>query len=232
MPSSFEIRIRIFFTSNVCQIVFGRTFLYLRLQNRMRITLIHNPKAGDAKHGRKQLRRHWPRLGITPFINPRKNAVSRKLSSKLRTSCLRPAVTVLLQRWPAGLSIAAFHWAFSRLGRPITCRAHSGSSPLPRRSSRGSKAERNRSLTWDLRPARGANDIFLKGPAAACLQITFAPQRKTRKRTGRLKNFPKNNRLRAMAHSCVECCTTIRSVNGRSRSTERIFPAPIFFGKR
>jgi diacylglycerol kinase (ATP) len=36
-------------------IVFGRTFLYLRLQNRMRITLIHNPKAGDAKHGRKQL---------------------------------------------------------------------------------------------------------------------------------------------------------------------------------
>jgi len=39
----------------VCQIAFGRTIWYLRLQNQMRITLMHNPKAGDADHGKKQL---------------------------------------------------------------------------------------------------------------------------------------------------------------------------------
>jgi diacylglycerol kinase (ATP) len=39
----------------VCQIVFGRTFQYLRLQKQMRITLMHNPKAGDARHGKEQL---------------------------------------------------------------------------------------------------------------------------------------------------------------------------------
>jgi len=29
--------------------------LILSAQNGMRVTLMHNPKAGDAKHGRKQL---------------------------------------------------------------------------------------------------------------------------------------------------------------------------------
>src|SRR5207248_1492769 len=33
----------------------NRSRLYLRLRKRMRITLIHNPKAGDAKHGKRQL---------------------------------------------------------------------------------------------------------------------------------------------------------------------------------
>ncbi|HEU5246220.1 MAG TPA: hypothetical protein VFU09_03940 [Candidatus Udaeobacter sp.] len=54
---------------------------------------------------------------------------------------------------------------------------------------------------------RGANGIFLKPQAGDCLQITSTPQRKNRKRTGRLKSFPKNSRwarhgalLRRMLH--------------------------------
>src|SRR5216117_785353 len=53
MPSSFEIRILIFILlRNACQTGFGRIVCG---EGRMRITLMHNPKAGDAKHGRKEL---------------------------------------------------------------------------------------------------------------------------------------------------------------------------------
>ena len=106
----------------------------------------------------------------------------------------------------SGIPLSVFLWA-----QRITSRERLGLSLLPRKSSQDLKAERNRSLTWDLPPARGANDIFLKASAAACSQITSGLQRKKRKRTARLKNFPKNNRWRAMAPCCVECCTTIRS---------------------
>src|SRR5438477_13071175 len=53
MPSSFEIRILIFILlRNACRLGYGRIVCG---EKRMRITLMHNPKAGDAEHGRKQL---------------------------------------------------------------------------------------------------------------------------------------------------------------------------------
>src|SRR4029450_5782660 len=53
MPSSFEIRILIFIPlRNACQIGFGRIVCG---EKGMRITLMHNPEAGDAKHGKKEL---------------------------------------------------------------------------------------------------------------------------------------------------------------------------------
>src|SRR5947207_13001431 len=53
MPSSFEIRILIFILlRNACRIGFGRIVFG---EKRMRITLMHNAKAGDAEHGKKEL---------------------------------------------------------------------------------------------------------------------------------------------------------------------------------
>src|SRR6266576_6352393 len=52
MPSSFEIRIFIYIQLNACRHGFGRI---VHGENHMRITLLRNPKAGNGKHGRKEL---------------------------------------------------------------------------------------------------------------------------------------------------------------------------------
>ena len=73
---------------------------------------------------------------------------------------------------------------------------------------------------------------FFEGVGGGLLADYVRAAKKEEKRTGKLKNFPKNNRWRAMEHCYAGCSTTIRPVNGRSRSTEKIFPAAIFFGRQ
>src|SRR5205814_671327 len=119
----------------------NRSRLYVRLRKRMRITLIHNPKAGDAKHGKRH-------------------------------------------------------------------------------------------LMSDLRMGRGVNATFLKQRVAVSLQITFEPRKKRKKRTKRLRSFPKSKRWLDTARCYAGCGTIIRRVNGRSSSTEKTFPGATFFGKQ
>jgi hypothetical protein len=92
----------------VCQIVFGRTFLYLRLQNRMRITLIHNPEAGDANHGRKQLMAALAKAGHHASYQSTKEPGFKKALKQPAIWCLPPAVTERPQKLHSVSSIAAF----------------------------------------------------------------------------------------------------------------------------
>src|SRR5436190_155773 len=89
-----------------------------------------------------------------------------------------------------------------------------------------------RQLMSDLHMGRGVNATSLKRPAEASLQITFKLRKKRKKRTKRLRSFPKSKRWLDTARCCAECCTIIRRVNGRSSSTEKTFPGATFFGKQ
>jgi diacylglycerol kinase family enzyme len=75
----------------------------------MRITLIHNPNAGDAKHGEKQLMAALAKAGHHATYQSTKERGFKKALKQPSDLVLMPAVTGLLQRLPPGSSIAAFH---------------------------------------------------------------------------------------------------------------------------
>jgi hypothetical protein len=70
---------------------------------------MHNPKAGDAEHGRKQLMAALAEAGHHAIYQSTKERGFKKLSRNPLISCLLPVVTGLLQRSPAGSSIAVSH---------------------------------------------------------------------------------------------------------------------------
>jgi diacylglycerol kinase family enzyme len=198
----------------------------------MRITLIHNPKAGDARHGKDQLMAALAEAGHHATYQSTKEPGFKK-------ALKQPAEVVLAAGGDGTIGKVAFRLIDS--GIPLSVLPLGTANNLARAlgfvaspEEIIARLEGGKKQVFDVGLATGpwAIDIFLKASAADYLRITSGPQRKKRKGTGKLKNFPKNNRWRAMAHSCAECCMTIRSVNGRSKSTEKIFPAAIFFGRQ
>jgi hypothetical protein len=89
----------------------------------MRVLLIHNPKAGDRKHGKKQLMRSLKKTGFRRSTNQSRSEAGRNLLKNQWTSSSQPAGTERCTKLRGKSSIAGFRWRFCLLARQTISRA-------------------------------------------------------------------------------------------------------------
>jgi len=198
----------------------------------MRITLIHNPKAGDANHGRKQLMAALAKAGHHAIYHSPKERGFKK--------ALKQPTDLVLAAGGDGTTAKVAH-ALVDSGVPLSVLPLGTANNLARAlgfvaspEEIIARLEGGKKRAFDVGLAYGpwGERYFLKLQAGVCLQITSASQKKTGKSTPRLISFPKNKRWRGTVRSYDGCCTIIPRVSGRSRLTERTFPGATFSEKQ
>jgi diacylglycerol kinase family enzyme len=198
----------------------------------MRITLIHNPKAGDAKHGRKQLMAALAKAGHHAVYQSTKEP-------GLKKTLQQPTDLVLSAGGDGTTAKVAFRLIDS--GIPLGVLPLGTANNLARALGFVAspdeiiqRLEGGKKQFFDVGLATGpwGERFFLKASVADCLRTTFALPRKKKKRMGNLKSFPKNKRWLAMEHYCGGCCTIIHRVIGTSKSMAKMLPAIMCFGRQ
>src|SRR5437773_4578833 len=221
MPSSFEIRILIFIVlRNACQTGFGRIVCG---EGRMRITLMHNPKAGDAKHGRKELMSALAKAGHQATYQSTKKSDYKKALKK-------PADLVLVAGGDGTVTKVACQLIDT--GIPLSVLPLGTANNLAR--SLGfvgspeeiiARLDGGKTRAFDVGVARGPWDKrYVFEGAGAGLLADYVQSAKKEKKNKKSKNISKEQEMtRVMFRCCVKCCTIIRRVNGRYKLTGTIF---------
>jgi diacylglycerol kinase family enzyme len=75
----------------------------------MRITLMHNPEAGDAEHGRKELMAALAKAGHYVTYQSTKKSDYKKALEKRTDLVLAAGGMARLQKWPVDSSTPAFY---------------------------------------------------------------------------------------------------------------------------
>jgi diacylglycerol kinase family enzyme len=193
---------------------------------------MHNPKAGDARHGKEQLMAALAKAGHHATYQSTKERGFKKALNQPSDLVLAAGGDGTTAKVACRLIDSGIPLSVLPLGTANNLARALGFVASPEEIIARLEGGKKRAFDVGLADGPWGERYFLKPQAGDCLQITSRPQRKNRKRTGRLKSYPTNSRWRAMAHCYAGCCTTIRSVNGRSRLTEKIFLTVISFGKR
>ena len=182
----------------------------------MRITLIHNPKAGDAKHGGKQLMAALADAGHHAIYQSTKERGFKKALKQPTDLVLAAGGDGTTAKVAYRLIDTGIPFSVLPLGTANNLARALGFVTSPEEIIARLEGGKKRAFDVVLLRDRGANGIFLKRQAEAFLQITFEPRIRRKKRTERSRNFPKNKRWRGTAPCYGECCTTIERANGRS----------------
>ena len=148
----------------------------------MRVTLMHNPKAGDAEHGRKQL---MAALAVAGHHATYQSTKERGFKKALK----QPTDLVLAAGGDGTIAKAACRLVDS--GIPLSVLPLGTANNLARAlgfvaspEEIIARLEGGKKRTFDVGLAHGpwVNDIFLKVQAAGCWQITSAPQKRAEKK--------------------------------------------------
>lgn len=194
----------------------------------MRITLIHNPKAGDAKHGKKQLMAALAKAGHHATYQSTKEPGLKK--------ALKAPIDLVLAAGGDG-TIAKVASRLVDTGIPLSVLPLGTANNLARAlgfvaspEEIIARLEGGKKQAFDVGFAHGpwGERCFFEAAGGGLL----ADYVRAAKKTKRLRSFPKNKKWRGRGRCYAECCTIIRRVNGRSSSTEKTFPGAIFFGKQ
>jgi diacylglycerol kinase (ATP) len=198
----------------------------------MRVTLMHNPKAGDAEHGRKQL---MAALAVAGHHATYQSTKERGFKKALK----QPTDLVLAAGGDGTIAKAACRLVDS--GIPLSVLPLGTANNLARALGFVASPEEiiarlddGKKRTFDVGLAYGpwGKRYFFEGAGGGLLADYVRAAKKSRKETERLRSFPKNRRWRGIVRCYAGCCMTIRRDNERSRSMGKIFPVATSFGKR
>jgi diacylglycerol kinase (ATP) len=195
----------------------------------MRITLMHNPKAGDAEHGEKELTAALAKAGHhATYQSTKKNNYKKTLKE--------PTDLILVPG--GGGTVGKVASRLIGTGIPLSVLPLGTANNLARSLGFVGSAEQiiprlesGKKRTFDVGVARGpwGMQFFFEavggGLLADYVQAAKGKDRKTKK-------FPRNRKWLSMFRCCTECCTITRHGSGRLTSTAKISPTATYFGKR
>ncbi len=198
----------------------------------MRITLIHNPKAGDAKHGKRQLMAALAKAGHHATYQSTKEPGLKKALKKPTDLVLAAGGDGTTAKVASRLVDSGIPLSVLPLGTANNLARALGFVASPEEII--TRLEGGRKRAFDVGFAYGpwGERYFFEAAGGGLLADYVRAAKKDEKRTKRLRSFPTSKRWLATAHYCAGCCTIIRRVNGTSSSTEKTFPGATFFGKQ
>src|SRR5437016_10396981 len=153
----------------------------------MRITLIHNPKAGDAKHGKRQLMAALAKAGHHATYQSTKEPGLKKALKKPTDLVLAAGGDGTTAKVASRLVDSGIPLSVLPLGTANNLARALGFIASPEEIT--TRLEGGKKRAFDVGFASGpwGERYFLKPQVGGCLQITFKPRKKEKKRTKRLR---------------------------------------------
>ncbi len=195
----------------------------------MRITLMHNPKAGDAKHGKKELMAALAKAGHHATYQSTKKKDYKKVLKTPTDLVLAAGGDGTVVKVASRLVDTGIPLSVLPLGTANNLARSLGFLASPEEIIARLEGGKRRAFDIGLTRGRGAHGTFSKLSGAVCSRITSVP-RKTKARKS--ESFPRSRRWRGMFRCCTGCFMITRHNGGRSTSTAKISPTATYFGKQ